>query len=72
MKEFKPKMGLPRLDNYKDFKPGPEFWSKWPQNNRSVGKSRIDGHKLKSMAIQTGFKDMVVLEKVFLDLTRNV
>ena len=68
-KEFKPKMGLPKLKSYKDCKPGPEYWSRWPKNSCRVGKSRIDGHKLKNLAVETGFKDKEILEKVFVDLT---
>ena len=62
-------MGLPKLTDYLYFRPGWEYWKYWPNNPDTVGKSRIDGHKLKEMANQAGFPDKQQLDKVVVDLT---
>ena len=70
-KIFKPKMNLPKLATYRNMNPGSKYWSSWPYNGNKVGRSRIDGHKLKSMALEAGYKDKATLDKVFIDLTEG-
>ena len=60
-KTFKPKMNLPILDSYEFAKPGEEYWKHWPVDTSCVGKSRIDGHLLKELAIQTSYRDKETL-----------
>ena len=67
-KIFVSKVGLPRLSRYGQHDPGEAYWSRWPTNHLDVGKSRIDGDKVQDMAIETGFRDEVILSKVYLDL----
>ena len=71
-KVFKPKMGLPKLMSYgPDLLPDAEYWSYWPTNYDRVGRSRIDGHRLKELALEVGFWDHDILERAFSDLTNG-
>ena len=70
-KLFKPKVGLPKLQTYGNYCPGEMYWKAWPTNNETVGRSRIDGHKLREMAVVAGYGDKQTLSKVFSDLTEG-
>ena len=70
-KIFKPKVGLPRLEHYGEESPGEEYWGHWPVNGKNVGKSRIDGDRLRDMAMETGYQDTLTLSKVHADLTQG-
>ena len=70
-KDFKPKMGLLRLADYRNTRPSGEYWKKWPSNKLAKGTSKINGHKLREMAVANGYRDMTMLETVVTDLTEG-
>ena len=70
LKTFSPKLDLPTLENYSV--PAPDwYWKAFPSNLVPTGTKSVNGHILKSMAIEHGFKDLALLEKVFIDLTKG-
>ena len=71
MKDFKVKMGLPRLERYSRVVTDRDFWSSWPVNHADVYKSCIDGLKLRDMALKLGFTDLLTLQKAVKDLTQG-
>ena len=70
-KVFKPKMNLPILQNYSGYVSDMKYWEYWPKNIQTVGKSKIDGQRLKELALESNFKDLSTLDKVFKDLTEG-
>ena len=63
LKKFKPKHHLPVLTDYS--KPAPAwYWRQFPSNYVSPAKSKIDGEKMKELALDCGFKDFEQLDKV--------
>ena len=66
-KIFKPKHNLPILENYR--KPAPQdFWTSFPSNHVQPSKSMVDPHLLKKLALETGFADIALLDKIHSDL----
>ena len=62
-KVFKPKHNLPVLTDYS--KPAPTwYWKQFPSNYISPATSKIDGDKLKELALAHGYKDYEQLDKV--------
>ena len=62
-------MGLPKLTSYeRGVELSEDYWSHWPYNGTLVGSSKIDGVKLKIMALEAGYKDLETLEKASTDL----
>ena len=70
-KEFKPKMGLPKLTRYNRVVSDSGYWSCWPKNVSKSGRSAINGERLKEMAMEAGYRDSVTLNKVVTDLTEG-
>ena len=70
-KVFKPKMNLPILQNYSGYVSDMKYWEYWPKNIQTVGKSKIDGQRLKELALESNFKDLSTFVKVFKDLTEG-
>ena len=70
LKTFKPKFNLPVLNNYRK-DPDGRYWAYWPkvswESSRNL-KSKISPETLKQMAIDTGFKDIDLLNTVCNDL----
>ena len=66
-KRFRPKLELPVLKNYKDDAPK-AYWDKFPKNLNNSAKPLVDGAMLKRWALNLGFKDEILLEKVAKDL----
>ena len=63
-KVFKPKLTLPRLDDYS--KPAPDwFWDIFPKNFVSPAPAKIDGAELRRLAIKYGYPDSENLDRVF-------
>ena len=63
-KVFKPKLTLPRLDDYR--KPAPQwFWELFPSNFTSPAEAKIDAVKMKELAQKYGYPDHRTLDKVF-------
>ena len=67
-KIFTPKMGLPRLESYGRVCPGEAYWNNWPSNQERVGRSRIDGEKLRLLATEAGIRNTITLDRVVEDL----
>ena len=70
-KVFKPKMNLPVLKEYRNARPSKEYWECWPKNYNEVGTTKINGEKLKAMALSLGYSDCETLDKVHKDLTEG-
>ena len=70
-KNFKPKFIIPKLKDYREADPGKDYWSGWPVNKNRIGKSRIDGNKLKVLALDAGYLDIETLGKIHRDLTEG-
>ena len=68
MKTFKPKYNLPVLKSYKT-KPDTSFWNNFPTNFNALCTSLVDPIKLKTLALETAFPDILTLEKICKDLT---
>ena len=66
-KVFKPKCELPVLKEYNKAAPG-EFWDAFPSNLVQPAKSSIDHVRLKQLALEIGFKNLVLLDTVCKDL----
>ena len=66
-KAFKPKYLLPRLPSYKS-RPGPRFWDDFPKNYLQPATSMVNHHVLKSLALETDFRDLNLLELICKDL----
>ena len=64
-------MGLLRLADYRNTRPSGEYWKKWPSNKLAKGTSKINGHKLREMAVANVYRDMTMLETVVTDLTEG-
>ena len=66
LKEFKPKMGLPKLSDYR--KPPPAgFWNHWPKRTfeqTALAKSWVSSCRLKELATVYGYTDWARLERV--------
>ena len=73
LKEFRPKMGLPKLNGYK--KPPPaNYWNHWPKRTFEQTlptKSWVSGSKLKELAMQYNYTDWSRLERVVERLNNN-
>ena len=66
LKEFKPKMGLPKLLNYKAMPPA-TYWHYWPKRTfeqAAVGKSWVSSERLKELATRYGYTDWSRLGRV--------
>ena len=66
MKEFIPKMDLPKLKNYRGIPPA-SYWQHWPKRTfeqAAVGKSWVSSKKLREMATRYGYTDWSRLERV--------
>lgn len=73
LKKFKPKMGLPKLNNYGRFPPA-GYWNHWPKRTFEQTlptKSWVSSTKLKELAIQYGYTDWARLERVVERLENN-
>ena len=66
-KLFKPKHNLPLLSNYEGGAPK-AFWDVFPVNRNTSSKSLINPDKLESLALENGFKDLLLLEKIIRDV----
>ena len=66
-KEFKPKFDLPILDNYEAHAPE-NFWESFPSNFVQPAASSIDHELLRLLALDAGFRDYVLLDKICADL----
>ena len=62
-KVFKPKYDIPQLLSYKS-KPDNEFWNHFPKNYSQPAKSMVNHHILKSLALESNFHDVVLLETI--------
>ena len=66
LKEFKPKMALPKLADYK--KPPPAgFWNHWPKRTfeqTALAKSWVSSGRLKELAKTYGYMDWARLDRV--------
>ena len=65
LKEFKPKMGLPRLDNYKHTAPA-KYWNYWPKRTFEQAlpsKSWVSSSRLKELVERYGYTDWARLER---------
>ena len=73
LKEFRPKMGLPKLNSYK--KPPPaNYWNHWPKRTFEQTlptKSWVSGSKLQELAMQYNYTDWSRLERVVERLNNN-
>ena len=66
-KIFKPKFELPILKDYS--KAAPKlFWTHFPSNLRKPATSLVCHKRLKSFALEAGWRDLVLLEKICSDL----
>ena len=66
LKEFKPKMGLPKLADYRKVPPA-TFWNAWPKRTfeqAALAKSWVSSSKLKELAVGYGYTDWARLERV--------
>ena len=66
LKEFKPKMGLPKLANYRKSPPA-GFWNQWPKRTfeqTALAKSWVSSSRLKELAKTYGYTDWARLERV--------
>ena len=73
LKEFRPKMGLPKLNNYAKFPPA-GYWNHWPKRTFEQtlpAKSCVSSTKLKELANQYGYTDWARLERVVERLNIN-
>ena len=73
LKEFRPKMGLPKLNNYAKFPPA-GYWNHWPKRTFEQtlpAKSWVSSTKLKELANQYGYTDWARLERVVERLNIN-
>ena len=63
-KTFTPKN--PEVPKLKDYaKPPPDwYWDLFPENNQKGATSKIDGNKLRTMALECGYSDMAKLNKI--------
>jgi hypothetical protein len=66
-KIFVPTFDLPDVADYKT-DPGPDFWTKFPSNIVTTGKSWVDPDRLAALALDTGYTDMKLLHAVCHDL----
>ena len=66
-KIFKPKFDLPLLPRYDGVAPQ-AFWDEFPSNRIAPAKSLINADVLKSLALDCGFNDLALLNKIFKDL----
>ena len=65
-------MNLPRLTQYtKETRPGPAYWTYWPINKCKVGKSRIDGAKMMTLANTANYPYKNVLKQAHIDLVEG-
>ena len=69
-KIFKPKFDLPILTRYDGVAPK-EFWDVFPSNRRAPAKSLIDASVLRGLAVDCGFTDLSLLDKIFQDLSEG-
>ena len=66
-KTFKPKFDLPLLKEYS--KAAPEsFWNSFPSNLQKPATSLVCYRKLKAFALEAGWRDLVLLDKICSDL----
>ena len=66
LKEFNPKMGLPKLENYNKT-PLASFWTSWPKRTFEQAlptKSWVSGEKLRTLALKYQYSDWARLERV--------
>ena len=66
LKEFKPKMNLPKLSSYKDKAPA-GYWNSWPKRTFEQmlpTRSWVSSAKLKELALNYSYSDWARLEKV--------
>ena len=63
-KVFKPKLSLPRLDDYRKAPPQ-WFWDLFPSNFVTPAPPKIDALALKELAKKYGYPDYRTLDKVF-------
>ena len=66
-KVFKPKYDIPQLHSYKS-NPDSEFWNLFPKNYTQPAKSMVNHHILKSLALESNFRDVILLETICKDL----
>ena len=63
-KLFSPKnLEVPRLNSYEEKAPL-WYWDLFPENSTKCAKSKIDGDKLREMALESGYTDMEQLNKI--------
>ena len=70
MKTFVPKFNLSVLDDYRKPAP-PSFWDSFPSNLVTPGTSLVNPVKLKVLALQEGFADLALLNKVCDDISNG-
>ena len=69
-KIFTAKCNLPVLSDYS--KPAPaSYWDQFPKNLVQPAKSLVDGPTLEAMAIECGFEDLRLLDRVVRDLVEG-
>ena len=63
-KKFSPKnLEVPRLPSYENKAPL-WYWDLFPENMVKSNKSKIDGDKLRAMALEHGYSDIQQLDKI--------
>ena len=67
MKIFTPKFELPCLEDYRRDAPQ-SYWDVFPKNLSWPAKSLVSHTRLRSMALECGFRDLVLLDKICRDL----
>lgn len=67
-KTFNPKHGLPILDDYRK-SPNLSFWKSFPSNLSEHANSMVDHASLRSLAKETDFPHLTILESVCKDLS---
>ena len=67
LKTFKPKFALPKLSNYEGAAPA-AFWEQFPSNLIMPATSLVCPDRLKHLALEAGWKDLDLLEKICSDL----
>ena len=66
-KVFKPKYNIQQLHSYKS-NPDSDFWKQFPKNYSQPAKSMVNHHILKSLALESNFRDVTLLETICKDL----
>ena len=69
-KKFVPKHNLTMLDSYNGSAPR-SYWDSFPKNFGKPALSLIDGFRLKELALEVGFSDQVLLDKIVKDLVHG-